>query len=345
MIGRYGDLSVYKAVFQSADFYRIMAGGILIPAGYLLSRGDAWGSPMNFPAGLAIFNLCLMLSVAINGLPIIAGALKGIFQRKVNVDELVSIAIVACVLNGNFFEAALISFIMVLGAFIEETLSSRARRSIESLVKVNPHTALIETGSRQRIKKIGEVRVGETAVVKAGEVIPVDGEIIIGTASIDESLLTGESLPVSKGVGDDLSAGTLNLDGYLKVKVKRTGDDATIGRILDLIHQAENSKVGSARIVDRYAAYFTPLIVGIAVLTYLITRDITRSIAVLVVGCPCSFLLAGPVATVAAVGRAAKSGIMVKGGVYLDSIGISIFWSQSQIVIELMVLNVSKKMT
>jgi Cd2+/Zn2+-exporting ATPase len=329
MIGRYGDLSVYKTVFKSSDFYRIISAGSLIPAGVLLSRIDFnIDFSINPEVGLSLtgplmFNLFLILSIALNGVPIILEAFKGLMRRKVNVDELVSIAIVACILNGNFLEAAVISFIMVLGSFIEEAVGDRARGAIETLINANPRTAMIEENGRMRVKPIDTIQPGEVAVVKAGEVIPVDGCIVDGSGTIDESLLTGESLPAYKGPSDDLSAGTLNIDGYIKLAVSRTGEDSTIGRIIELVQNAENSRIQSARIVDRFACYFTPAILLIAALTWLATRDVTRAIAVLVVGCPCSFLLAGPVATVAAVGRAARSGILVKGGEYLEKLARS----------------------
>lgn len=320
MIGRYRDLTVYREIFKSADFYRIMAGGLLIPIGYLISRIDLTQHLAALPSGIAVFGIFLSLSVALNGLPIVMGALKGMIRKKVNVDELVSIAIIACLLNGNFLEAALISFIMVLGAFIEEAVSDRARSAIETLVKANPQTAVIETGGRRLVKPIADVHAGDIAVVRAGDTIPVDGRIIDGCGAIDESLLTGESLPIFRGEGEHLSAGTLNIDGLIRLQVSRIGADSTIGRIIDLVKNAETSKIETARLVDRFAGYFTPIVLAIAGLTFLATRDITRAISVLVVGCPCSFLLAGPVATVAAVGRAAKSGILVKGGSYLEKL-------------------------
>lgn len=324
MVGRFKDISGYRDIFQSKDFFRILLGGVLIPIGYYLSR-------LNFPdigitgisSGTLVLNTMLLLSIAINGLPIITEAVQGIFRKKINVDELVSIAIIACLFTGEYLEAALISLIMVLGSFIEEGISDRARNFIENFMEVNPRTALIEENGRQVIKKIDEVKADDIAVIKAGDTVPVDGEVIEGSGSIDESLLTGESFPVFKGPGNTLSAGTLNLDGYIKLKVKRTGDDSTLGRIIQLISNAENSKVSSAGIVDRFAVYFTPAVLSVAVLTFLITRDSDRAIAVLVVGCPCSFLLAGPVSTVVAIGRAAKSNILIKGGVCLEKLARS----------------------
>jgi Cd2+/Zn2+-exporting ATPase len=320
MIGRYRDLAVYNEIFKSTDFYRIMAGGLLIPIGYMVSWIALSQNLVAWPPGTAVFGIFLFLSITLNGLPIVMGALKGIIRRKVNVDELVSIAIIACLLNGNILEAALISFIMVLGAFIEEAVSDRARNAIETLVKANPQTAVIEANGRRMLKPIAQVNTGDIAVVKAGDTIPVDGRIIDGSGAIDESLLTGESLPVFRGKGDHLSAGTVNLDGLIRLRVSRTGEDSTIGRIIEMVKNAENSKIETARVVDHFAGYFTPIVLAIAGLTFLATRDVNRAISVLVVGCPCSFLLAGPVATVATVGRAAKSGILVKGGEYLEKI-------------------------
>ncbi len=327
MVGRFRDLSVYTEIFKSRDFARILVGAALIPAGYWLVGVDGGGLPVSIPGPLrALFegttplSLLLLFSVALNGLPIIAGAIRGIVEKKVNVDELVSIAIVACLLTGNLLEAALISLIMVLGAFIEEAVSDRARGAIAGLVAVNPQTALVEADGQQILRKIDAVKVGDVVVVKAGEIVPVDGSIIEGGGAIDESVLTGEPIPVFRTQGDDLSAGTLNIDGYLRLEVKKTGKDATIGRIIQLVAEAENSRGRSTRIVDRYAAWFTPVILTIAVMTYLFSGEVGRSIAVLVVGCPCAFLLAGPVSTVAAVGRAAKAGIMVKGGIHLETL-------------------------
>jgi Cd2+/Zn2+-exporting ATPase len=157
-------------------------------------------------------------------------------------------------------------------------------------------------------------------VVRPGETICVDGEITGGKTAVDESSITGESVPVGKQPGDGVYAGTLNIDGFVRIKALKLGEDSTMGKIIQLVKSAEQSKTDSARIVDQYAAWFTPVILACAALTYLITRDASRAVTVLIVGCPCSFLLAGPVSTVAAIGRAAKAGILVKGGKYLENI-------------------------
>lgn len=294
MIGRFSNTSVYKEIFKSSDFLRIITGAVLIPlAFYLPVTGAVLPDDLTtINDKITLTNLVLLVSVLINGLPIILEALKGILEKELNVDELVSIAIIASLVIGNYFEAAMISFIMVLGAFMEEFVSDGARGAIESLVKVNPEKASVENSGKIIEKNIEDVIPGEIVIIKAGEIVPLDGDIIEGSGSIDESLLTGEPLPVSKKEGDSLSAGTINLDGYIKLKVLRSADNSTISKIAKLVENAENSKTKSTRIVDEYAGYFTPVIISISLFTYFFTGDVHNAITVLVVGCPCSFLLA-----------------------------------------------------
>lgn len=321
MVGRYGDLAVYKEIFNSADFIKVAFGGLLIPVAFGISQIEKletiriWGAQ-----GTWIVSIIFLLSVAINGLPIVWEAIQGLLKKKINVDELVSLAIIACILNGNFLEAAMVSFIMVFGALIEEAVSDSARKAIQGLVEITPEVAVVEVNGEEVEKKIESVKVGDIVLVRAGETIPVDGTILDGRSAVDESSLTGESIPVEKGKCDAVSAGTVNLNGFIRVMAEKVGEDSTMGKVVQLVQSAEQGKTESARVVDQYASWFTPTILSIAVMTYLFTNDITRAITVLIVGCPCSFLLAGPVSTVAAIGRAARAGIMVKGGVYLEKV-------------------------
>lgn len=253
-------------------------------------------------------------------MPIIIDAVKGLIHKEINVDELVSIAIIACVINGNYQEGAVVSAIMVVGALIEEAVSDSARNSIKKLVAVTPDTAIIEQNGQEVEVHVKSIQINDTVVARAGDTIAVDGTILARSTSVDESSITGESMPVFKKPGELVFAGTMCSDGFIKVRADKVGNDSTIGRIVEIVQQAEQQKTRSGKIVDSYAAWFTPIILAAALLTYLLTRDITRAITVLIVGCPCSFLLASPVSTVAAIGRAAKAGIMVKGGKYLENI-------------------------
>lgn len=315
MIGRYATLNVYREIFRSDDFFKLAAGSALIPAAFAVQSID-----LRLFGQLRLTDFMLLVSVLVNGLPIVMEAVKGVARRQMNVDELVSIAIIACIINGNFFEAAVVSSIMVLGALVEEAVSDSARDAIRKLVEITPQTALVERGGKELTVEVSAILKGDVLPVREGQVIAVDGRVIEGRAAVQEASLTGEPVPVGKKTGDTVYAGTTCADGFMRIETLKVGEDAAIGKIITMVKAAEQSKTRETKIVDRYAAWFTPVIVGAALVTFLVTRDITRAITVLIVGCPCSFLLAGPVTTVAAIGRAARSGILVKGGQYLENI-------------------------
>lgn len=317
MIGRHSNLDVYREIFNSGDFYKVATGAALIPIAMALNGVKLSGSIFQ---GLSISLILLIFSVLINGFPIIIDAVKGIINKEINVDELVSIAIVACVINGNFLEAAIVSSIMVFGALIEEAVSDSARNAIQKLIEITPETAIIEKEGGEYEINVSDIKKGDILLIRAGDIIPVDGTVYEGATSIDESTITGESKPLRKEINEAVYSGTTCIDGFIKIEATKIGDDSTMGKIIQLVKSAEQSKTQSAKIVDKYAKWFTPVILSLAILTFFITRDISRAITVLIVGCPCSFLLAGPVATVAAIGRAAKEGILVKGGKYLENI-------------------------
>jgi Cd2+/Zn2+-exporting ATPase len=318
MIGRHADLSIYRELLRSEDFVKVSLGAFLIPLAFLLPKIQVVPS-----INLSLLDIALLLSIAVNGLPIIVEAGRGIFNREINVDELVSIAIIACMINGNYLEGAVVSAIMIFGALVEEAVSDSARNSIRKLIAVTPKTTTIERDCKEIEVDIKNVRIGDIVIIKAGDTIAVDGTVIEGSTAVDESSITGESIPVQKNINAQVFAGTLCTNGFIKIKAHRVGKDSTIGRIIQLIEGAEQQKTRSGKIVDTYAAWFTPVILLAALCTYLFTWDVTRAITVLIVGCPCSFLLASPVTTVAAIGRAAKSGIVVKGGKYLENIADS----------------------
>ncbi|WP_285906147.1 heavy metal translocating P-type ATPase [Pseudodesulfovibrio pelocollis] len=315
MIGRHSGLQVYRELFRSGDFLKLLGGAALIPTAFVFEDVT-----IPFLPALSWGSALLIVSIVINGLPIILEAGRGILARKINVDELVSMAIIACLVTGNYLEGAVVSVIMVFGTLIEEAVSDSARNSIRALMEVTPETAMLEVDGREVVTRVRDMKRGDVLVIRAGDTIPVDGTVIQGKTSVNEASITGESIPVAKVLGDAVFAGTACIDGFIRVRADRVGEDSTIGRIIQMVEAAEGQKTESARIVDRYASWFTPAILAIAVLTYVVTRDVTRSITVLIVGCPCSFLLASPVSAVAAIGRAAKSGILVKGGRYLENL-------------------------
>jgi Cd2+/Zn2+-exporting ATPase len=312
MIGRFSRLGVYQELFRSRDFYVILAAGLLAALSYGIDRGGAAPSRMGIALALA--------AVAINGVPIIWGAVKGLLQREVNVDELVSLAIVASLIQGEFLTAAVVSFVMTLGGLIEQATSESARKAIQSLVRMSPQTATVLTDDGQAVVPIGEVGVGNPILVKPGEQVPVDAVVMSGASAVDESAMTGEPLPRTVQAGDTILAGTLNHNGVLTAEAVKVGEDTTLGKVIQLVGEAEGHRPEAVRLIDRYARWFTPAILSCAAAAWLVTGDAGRAVAVLIVGCPCALILAAPTATVAALGRAARAGILVKGGRHLERV-------------------------
>jgi Cd2+/Zn2+-exporting ATPase len=318
MIGRHGEPQPYGELFRSRKMLKCLGGALLIPLACLL-KGVPLPPIPSFSLGDALF----LVSIALNGLPIAAAAGKGLLAREINVDELVSIALVACLLTGNYAEGAIVSAIMVFGALLEEVVSDKARNSIRALVAATPDTAVVERDGTETAIEVRKVKRGDVLVIRAGDAIPVDGTIVEGAASVNEASITGESIPADRMPGDAMYAGTACVDGFVRMRADRVGEDSAMGRIIRMVEAAERQKTDSGKIVDQYAAWFTPVILAVAAVTWLVTGDVIRSITVLIVGCPCAFLLASPVATVAAIGRAAKSGILVKGGKYLENVAVA----------------------
>ncbi|MHC1788716.1 heavy metal translocating P-type ATPase [Solidesulfovibrio sp.] len=310
MIGRFASLGDYRGLFSFKDFAVCLSGGALALAAFVVGQA---GGPTWLAVGLGLG------AVAVNGLPIVIEAGKGVLSRRVNVDELVSIAIVASLLQGEVLTAATVSFIMTLGALVEEAVSDGARRSIQALASLAPQEAVrLGDDGVERTVPVADIQVGDRVLVRPGERIPVDAVIESGLTAVDESALTGESLPRERAPGDAILAGTLNYTGRVTARAVKVGEDSTFGKVVRLVVAAEAGKPRAARVVDRYAAYFTPLVLACAALAWLMSGDADRAVAVLVAGCPCALLMAAPTATVAAIGRAAKRGILIKGGQYLE---------------------------
>jgi len=207
---------------------------------------------------------------------------------------------------------------MTFGGLIEQVTSESARKAIKSLIRISPQNATVLIGEEEKVVPIDKVSVGDHILIKPGERIPVDACIISGVSAVDESAMTGEPLPVEKQVGDSILAGTLNYNGVLKAQATKVGRDTTLGKVIKLVREAELHRPEAVRLIDRYATWFTPIILTCATITWIFAGDISRAVAVLIVGCPCALILAAPTATVAALGRAAKAGILVKGGQYLE---------------------------
>ena len=262
-----------------------------------------------------------IVSLVLGGYPIVKSAIKALLIPDLNVDTLVSIAAIAATSVGAFHEAATVIFIMLLGEFLEHLTIGKTRKAIASLIQLSPKMAWVMRENQEVQVPIEEVKANEVVIVKPGERIPVDGKIISGCGSVNQSMLTGESIPVEKGIGDRVYCGTINEAGSCEIETTQVAEDTKLAQIKRLIQDAQAEKSPTQRMMDRFARYFIPAILLIAFATFLITWDPIRAITILIVACPCALVLGTPTAVVAAIGNAAKQGILIKGGVFLEQMG------------------------
>jgi Cd2+/Zn2+-exporting ATPase len=234
------------------------------------------------------------------------------------VDELVSLAIIASVVVGEYLSAALVSLIMVLGSLLEELTAQKARSAIDSLFSLAPENATVIQDGKESVIPVRQIKPGHRVLIRSGEKVPVDGKVIRGQASLNQASLTGESDPVEKTIGDQVYAGTVIYAGMLEIEAQKVGEDTTLGKMIALVQEAEKQKAPILRISDHYARYFTPVIIALGLAVFVVTKDIYRAITILIVGCPCAFILATPTAVVSALGNASKNGLLIKGGDILE---------------------------
>ena len=259
------------------------------------------------------------LAIILCGIPIIKGAINGLIKEfDIKADILVSIALVASIFIGETFAAGEVAFIMTLGALLEERTVAKARAGIEKLVHLTPRTARVVRDSVESIIDAQQVEIGDMLRVLAGETIAVDGIIIFGQTSINQSVMTGESLPIDKEVGDEVFSGTVNQFGTFDMNVTKVGENSSLQRMIKLVKSADASKAKIVGIADRWATWIVIIAIACAFGTWLVTGEIIRSVTILVVFCPCALVLATPTAIMASIGNATKFGILVREGDALE---------------------------
>ena len=267
--------------------------------------------PLPFDAAWIAIILC--------GLPIIMEAVIGLITAfDIKADVLVSLALIASVLIGEDFAAGEVAFIMQLGALLEDLTVSKARAGIEKLVHLTPQTARVLTPEGENIIPSEQVKIGDRIRVLPGETIPVDGVIVSGQTSINQAVMTGESLPVDKATGDDVSSGTVNQFGVFEMEATKVGEDSSIQRMIRLVQSADAEKAKIVGLADRWATWIVVIALSAAALTWFFTGEIIRAVTILVVFCPCALVLATPTAIMAAIGNATKHGFLVRQGDALE---------------------------
>jgi heavy metal translocating P-type ATPase len=258
---------------------------------------------------------------ALGGAIMLYSALKEIRHGNLSIDLLASIAVISALAIHQFLPAAIVVVMLLGGQAIEEYAAGRSSRAIDALVRMRPETALVLNVGQTEEVKVQDLRPGHVVVIRPGDRIPVDGEIVSGHGAIDESSITGESMPVEKVFGSKVLTGTICQNGGVMVKATAVGEDTKFAHIIRLVRQAQTSKARIQRVADRYAKWFTPVIVALAVMTYIITLQASRAVTILLTASPCPLLLATPVAVVSAIGRGARSGILIRSGDSLETAG------------------------
>ena len=265
------------------------------------------------------------VTVIISGIPMLYLAIWRVIHNpgisKISSALLISIAMLAAIAIGDIFAAGEVAWIMAIGAILEDKTTERAKKGLKKLISLAPTQGRLLFNGEEVIIPAEKISLGDILRVLPGETIPVDGTIIHGETSVDQSIMTGESLPVDKTVGEDVFCGTINRFGAIDIQATKVGEDSSLQKLIHMVQEAENKKAPMARIADKAASWLVPVALLIAIVAGIVTKDIVRAVTVLVVFCPCALVLATPTAIIAAIGQATKHGVIIKSGEALEKMG------------------------
>ncbi len=268
-----------------------------------------------------IYNIAMIAAALIAGWDIGMRAVVSLRNRHISIELLVTIAMLGALWIGEYWEAAAVPFLFIFGAYLEAHTLSQTRKVLSGLLDLASTIAVVVRDGKQVEVPPSEVASDEIVLVKPGAKIPVDGEVMDGRSAVDESTITGEPIPEEKSIGSKVFAGTVNQNGLLKVRVTGVGTDTTLARIIRRVEEAQDEKAPTQRFIERFAKWYTPFIIVLSIVAYIVSRDIELALTLLVIGCPGALVISTPVSVVAGIGRAAKSGILIKGGKYLENAG------------------------
>ncbi|WP_336338131.1 heavy metal translocating P-type ATPase [Haloarcula brevis] len=292
--------------------------------------GAVLGSPLH------VADILFLVAVATGGQEILRNGYYSLRNRNLDIDLLMSIAILGALTaslafgEALYFEAATLAFLFSVAELLERYSMDRARNSLAELMDLSPDEATVLRDGEEATVPVDEVRVGDTVVIRPGEKIPMDGEVVEGTSAVNQAPITGESVPVDKTEGDEVYAGTINEEGYLEVRVTAAASDNTLSRIVQMVEDAQSNKTEREQFVERFSAYYTPVVVAFAVLVTLASpavlgvawsTAVVHGLTLLVLACPCAFVISTPVSVVSGITSAAKNGVLIKGGNHLEAMG------------------------
>lgn len=267
-----------------------------------------------------VYQSSLAIASTIAAVPIAIHAYQALRAKVVSIELLVTIAVIGAFIIGEYNESAIVTFLFLFGNFLEQKTLSKTRASIKSLTEMTPTTAEVVQGDgRTKEVDVDDVELNDVVLVKTGAAIPVDGIVVDGNGYADEAAVTGESRAINKTLNDQVYSGTILSNGFLKIKATKVGDDTTFAKIIELVEDAQDTKSPAEKFIDRFAQYYTPAVLIIALLVFIFSHDFKLAITVLVLGCPGALVIGAPVSNVAGIGNGAKRGILIKGGDVMDT--------------------------
>ncbi|EMA13066.1 zinc-transporting ATPase [Haloarcula marismortui ATCC 33800] len=327
------------SLWTSSRALKTWASGVFVAFGllfeFLLRGANAQvGSVLGSP--LHVADTLFLIAVATGGQEILRGGYYSLKNRNLDIDLLMSIAILGALTaslafgEALYFEAATLAFLFSIAELLERYSMDRARNSLAELMDLSPDEATVKRDGAEEVLPVDDVQVGDVVVIRPGEKIPMDGEVIDGTSAVNQAPITGESVPVDKTEGDEVYAGSINEEGYLEVQVTAAASDNTLSRIVQMVEDAQSNKTEREQFVERFSAYYTPVVVAFAVLVTLSSpavfgvawsTAVVHGLTLLVLACPCAFVISTPVSVVSGITSAAKNGVLIKGGNHLEAMG------------------------
>ncbi|RNF39196.1 heavy metal translocating P-type ATPase [Planococcus salinus] len=287
---------------------------ITFSAGFLLALALAF----HFTGHYDLRQLTLIAATVIAGIPITIKAFQALLMKAFSIEMLVTIAVIGALFIGEYVESAVVTFLFLFGDYLEARTLEKTRSSLKNLVDMAPQEATIIRDGVNVTVPVEEVVEGDRVIIRTGGKVPVDGKIVTGHASLNEAAITGESVPASKKLGDQVFSSTVIDTGYLEIIAEKVGDDTTFAKIIELVEEAQESKSKTEKFLNKFANIYTPAVVVLSVLVYALTRDLHLSITFLVIACPGALIIGAPVSSVAGIGNGAKNGVLVKGGEVMD---------------------------